>query len=75
MQVGGAPLDPNRVYRVATNDFMARGGDGYAALAHNKPACRRDSPRLSNEVMVYLREQGGVHTGIDGRLRRSSAPL
>lgn len=25
-----APLDPGRVYRVATNDFMRRGGDGYA---------------------------------------------
>jgi 5'-nucleotidase/UDP-sugar diphosphatase len=70
MEIGGAPLDPNRLYKVATNDFMARGGDGYAALAHNKPAVPpEDSPRLSNEVMVYLREQGGVRTGIDGRMR------
>src|SRR4051795_4766772 len=28
--VGGAPLDPNKFYRVAINDFMARSGDGYA---------------------------------------------
>jgi 5'-nucleotidase/UDP-sugar diphosphatase len=70
MQVGGAPLDPNRLYKVATNDFMARGSDGYAALAHNKPAVPADdSPRLSNEVMVYLREQGGIRAGIDGRMR------
>lgn len=27
-----APLDPGRVYRVATNDFMRRGGDGYAVF-------------------------------------------
>ena len=55
--VGGAPLDPDRMYKVATNDFMARGGDGYTSLAHNKPAVPPDdSPRLSNEVMVYLRE-------------------
>jgi 5'-nucleotidase/UDP-sugar diphosphatase len=70
MEVGGAPLDPDRTYKVATNDFMARGGDGYTALAHNKPAVPPDdSPRLSNEVMVYLREQGGVRAGIDGRMR------
>jgi 5'-nucleotidase/UDP-sugar diphosphatase len=70
MQVGGAPLDPERMYKVATNDFMARGSDGYAALAHNKPAVPPDdAPRLSNEVMVYLREQGGVRTGVDGRMR------
>lgn len=27
-----AALDPGRVYRVATNDFMRRGGDGYAVF-------------------------------------------
>ncbi|MBX9830109.1 MAG: bifunctional metallophosphatase/5'-nucleotidase [Xanthobacteraceae bacterium] len=69
MEVGGAPLDPDRMYKVATNDFLARGSDGYTALTHNTPAVPPDdSPRLSNEVMVYLREQG-VRTGIDGRMR------
>jgi 2',3'-cyclic-nucleotide 2'-phosphodiesterase (5'-nucleotidase family) len=28
--VGGAPLDPERTYRVATNSYLASGGDGYA---------------------------------------------
>lgn len=27
-----APLDPAREYRLATNDFLRRGGDGYAVL-------------------------------------------
>ncbi len=27
--VGGAPIDPAKNYTVATNDFMAAGGDGY----------------------------------------------
>jgi 5'-nucleotidase/UDP-sugar diphosphatase len=70
IEVGGAPLDPNRMYKVAINDFMARGGDGYAALTHVTPDVPpEDGLRLSNEVMVYLREQGGVRTGIDGRMR------
>ncbi len=69
IEVGGAPLDPDRMYKVATNDFMARGGDGYTALTRNAPAVPPDdSPRLSNEVMVYLREQGGVRTTVDGRM-------
>ncbi len=25
--IDGAPIDPNRIYRVATNDYLARGGD------------------------------------------------
>jgi 2',3'-cyclic-nucleotide 2'-phosphodiesterase (5'-nucleotidase family) len=30
--VGGQPLRPERRYRVAVPDFLARGGDGYAML-------------------------------------------
>jgi 5'-nucleotidase/UDP-sugar diphosphatase len=70
IEVGGAPLSPTRIYRVTTNDFMARGGDDYTSLTHIKPVVPLDdTPRLSNEVMVYLREQGGVRTSVDGRMR------
>ncbi|MDQ7843741.1 MAG: 5'-nucleotidase C-terminal domain-containing protein [Armatimonadota bacterium] len=33
IRVGGRPLDDAATYTVATNDFMLRGGDGYAMLA------------------------------------------
>ena len=57
--VGGAPLDPNKTYRVATNDFMARGGDGYATFAAVDPLLPlEDTPLLSDEVMIYLRDLG-----------------
>ena len=70
IEVAGAPLDPEKTYRVATNDFLARGGDGYASLANTKPLVPLDdTPLLANEVMVYLREAGGVRTGVDGRMR------
>ncbi len=32
VRVGGRPLDPEREYAVATNDFVAAGGDGYRAF-------------------------------------------
>jgi 5'-nucleotidase/UDP-sugar diphosphatase len=32
LTVGGAPVDPARRYRLATNSFMAAGGDGYPKL-------------------------------------------
>jgi 2',3'-cyclic-nucleotide 2'-phosphodiesterase (5'-nucleotidase family) len=67
--VGGAPLDPDKTYRVATNDFLARGGDDYAAFAGATPLLRLDdTPMLANEVMVYLHELGQVRTGVDGRM-------
>ena len=67
--VGGAPLDPQRVYRVATNDFLARGGDNYTML---RDAARitpdNDAPLLANEVMDYVKSLGTVRTGVEGRL-------
>ncbi len=35
--VGGEPLDPKGTYRVAMNDYLADGGDGYAILKSLKP--------------------------------------
>ncbi|MEX2036813.1 MAG: bifunctional UDP-sugar hydrolase/5'-nucleotidase [Xanthobacteraceae bacterium] len=69
IKVGGAPLDPSKTYRVATNDFLARGGDGYAAFAAVRPLLPiDDTPLLANEVMVYLRDLGTVRTGVEGRM-------
>ncbi len=31
-KINGEPLDPNRVYTVVTNNYMAQGGDGYTML-------------------------------------------
>jgi 2',3'-cyclic-nucleotide 2'-phosphodiesterase (5'-nucleotidase family) len=69
IRVGGAPLDDSKLYTVAVNDFIARGGDGYTMLAS---AARQlpdpDAPLLANEVMVYIRKLGTVTTGVEGRL-------
>jgi len=67
--VAGTPLDPARIYRVATNDFLARGGDGYTTFASAPRAIPiDDAPLLANEVMAYLRALGTVRIGASGRL-------
>jgi 5'-nucleotidase / UDP-sugar diphosphatase len=69
VHVGDAPLDETKIYRMATNDFMARGGDGYSMFRDAKQLVPEvDGPLISNEVMVYLRQLGTVKTGIDGRI-------
>lgn len=35
IMIGGAPLDPAKVYTIATNSYMAIGGDGYVAFKAN----------------------------------------
>jgi 5'-nucleotidase/UDP-sugar diphosphatase len=69
IKVGDAPLDDTKTYRVATNDFMGRGGDGYAMFRdarHLLPDA--DSPLVANEVMVYIRNAGTLRTEADGRI-------
>jgi 2',3'-cyclic-nucleotide 2'-phosphodiesterase (5'-nucleotidase family) len=69
VKVGGVLLSPNRVYRIATNDFLARGSDGYVSFGKAKPLLPADdSPLLANEVMDHVRKLGTVRTGVEGRI-------
>jgi 2',3'-cyclic-nucleotide 2'-phosphodiesterase (5'-nucleotidase family) len=69
MTVGGAPLDESRIYTVATNDFIARGGDGYATLRDaRRILADEDSPLLANQIMDYLKRLGAVQSRVEGRI-------
>jgi 2',3'-cyclic-nucleotide 2'-phosphodiesterase (5'-nucleotidase family) len=69
IRIGGAPLNPKRMYRIATNDFLARGSDGYDSFGKATPLLPADdSPLLANEVMAYLQKLGTVRTGVEGRI-------
>lgn len=48
------PLDPERAYLVATNDFLRRGGDGYAMFTEAALEARDDGPLLSDMVEKAL---------------------
>ncbi|MGA7990138.1 MAG: 5'-nucleotidase C-terminal domain-containing protein [Thermoanaerobaculia bacterium] len=72
--VGGRPLDDARPYRVATNSFLAQGGDLYTTfLSASKVS---DGGVLLSEVVVEaLREAGRTEPPAGVRLRqRPSAP-
>ncbi len=69
VRIGRAPLNPKKLYRIATNDFLARGGDGYVTFSRAKTLLPvDDSPPLANEVMVYMRKVGTVQSGVSGRM-------
>ena len=59
----------DQTYTVATNDYLARGGNDYTAFKAAKPLqAIDDSPLLANAVMVYLRKLGTVRNIAGGRL-------
>ena len=70
VEVGGAPLAPAKVYTVATNDYMAGGGDGYASLANGRLLIDASGATLmATMVMDHIESQGTVAPAVDGRIR------
>jgi 5'-nucleotidase/UDP-sugar diphosphatase len=66
VQIKGKPLDPARTYRIATNSYLAAGGDGYRMFLNALD--RDDSSRFLRDVFAdYLKHLGGVVTPAVGR--------
>jgi 2',3'-cyclic-nucleotide 2'-phosphodiesterase (5'-nucleotidase family) len=69
VETGGKPLDDSHIYRVATNDFMSRGGDGYEMFNNVREIVPgHDGPLMTNAVIEYLEKIKTVRTGVDGRI-------
>jgi 5'-nucleotidase/UDP-sugar diphosphatase len=67
--IAGRPLQDSKTYKIATNDFMARGGDGYTSFQQAKQIIPdHDGALVANDVMAYVRKLGTVRTGIEGRV-------
>lgn len=69
----GKPLDDTKIYKLATNDFMARGGDGYEAFNNvTEIIAPHDGPLMINELINYLEKIGTVREGVQGRIKFKS---
>lgn len=58
--IQGKPLDLNKVYKVATNDYMAGGGDGYVILKDNKANSYDTGFVLADAVVQYFQYLGTI---------------
>lgn len=68
--VAGAPLDPAKTYKVAVNDYMLGGGDGYKMLKDAKQITDTGAGALvANVVMAYVEAQGSVQPVVEGRIK------
>lgn len=70
--VGDAPLDPAAIYKVATNDYMLGGGDGFSTLGNGTviidPAA---ATLMASTVANYITAIGGtVDLVAEGRITR-----
>ncbi len=51
--IDGRPLDPNRTYRVATIDYLAKGGDYMTGLSRGNIVAQGDQP-VFEELITYI---------------------
>ena len=65
--INGAPIDPERTYRVATNDYLTDGNDNMVAM---KKALKVDvSESIVRECMMkYIEQNSPISAVIEGRI-------
>ena len=66
--MGGAPRDEGGSYLLATNDFMAGGGDGDAMFAGNPPVIDPNAAELMAAQVIRAFEDGTAVPVLDGRI-------
>lgn len=63
----GEAIDPNATYKIATNNFMATGGDGFTTLTQGRNTFDTQFD-LVDTVVRYLAENSPVNPQVEGRL-------
>ncbi len=66
MMIDGQPIDMEATYELATNDFVAAGGDGYAMLG-DLPYIKSMSA-LDEALFMYIQERGVIAPEVEGRI-------
>jgi 2',3'-cyclic-nucleotide 2'-phosphodiesterase (5'-nucleotidase family) len=70
IMIGEWAVDPNRTYRLAVNDFLASGGDGYAMLTGLRRIIDTNAgPLMAGVVIDYIKQRGTVGPTVEGRIR------
>ena len=69
------PIDPDKTYTVATNNFMRGGGDGYELFASKAENAYDYGPGLETVVADYLAANRPYKPYLDGRISEGKAMM
>jgi 5'-nucleotidase/UDP-sugar diphosphatase len=69
VRIAGEPLDEKRSYSVATNDFLASGGDGYSSFKQ-ATGYYNTGLKISDVVIDYIRARDMVGKKVESRITR-----
>ena len=67
--IGTKQIELDKLYRVATNDFLAAGGDGYATFKNGQNYL--DTGFLVSDILIdYIRSHKEIDVKEDGRIKK-----
>ena len=73
LKIKGEPVDLNKTYTLATNDFMAVGGDGYTMLAEGELVGEFEG--LDEALIKYIEKIGEIDYKVEGRITTVETPV
>jgi 5'-nucleotidase / UDP-sugar diphosphatase len=69
VRIQGEPIDPNKVYRVATVDYLFNGGDGYGMMKEGRVLISPlDKVDLVDTLAHYIKEAPEIIMELEGRI-------
>ncbi len=68
IKIGGAPLDPDKTYRVATIDYLAKGNDYLTPFTEGSVVYRSYRP-VFNEIIDYIETENKSGRSLDAPAR------
>jgi 5'-nucleotidase len=66
---GYKPIDPAATYKIATNDFVRQGGDGYAMLRDRGIDPYDFGPGLEDTVAAFVSANSPIRVSLEGRIK------
>lgn len=66
IKVDGSPINFKKTYVMATNDFMAAGGDQYTMFVD--APIKNEYPALDEAVISYIKARGEINPPVEGRI-------
>lgn len=73
VKIGGVALDKAKTYKMATNDFLVAGGDGYTMFVGKKVVAEFGA---MDEILIdYMNKIGFGKAVLDGRFKELSKPV
>lgn len=71
VMINGAALNPDALYKVAVNDYILGGGDGYSSLGGGRLITDSGAGNLvATDVMRYVEKAGTVKPVVEGRIKK-----